>query len=306
MRFFKEFALGIKNYWLGLKFLIKHQLWWYVIFPIALFAGIFLLGNYFQQLGIGISKDVEQNISEIKTINGLVHKTLRIIFFDQLHFLFTKFTMYFVIMCLAPVLAIVSEKMEEILTGNKYKWNLIQILKDIKRAFILNIRLILVEYVFILALLGLGTLVGGEAKWYIAYAVPFLIGFYFYGFGYVDYILERRRLNIRQSVHFVSKHKGLSVALGSIYASCFLGFDYMWRKFETIPSDNKSQILWGTVLVLLFILAVSAPILAIASSTLSMHEIVDLSTNEYAVKVNNQNKNEQDENPETSGDEVSN
>ena len=305
MRFFKLFALGIKNYWKGLKFLIDHKLYWYVIFPVLLFVGIFILGNYFAQMELSISKDIQENIREIKTIGGLIKKTLKIIFFDQLHFLFTKFTMYFVIMCLAPVLAIVSEKMEEILTGNKYKWNLIQILKDIKRAFILNIRLILVEYLFILAFLGIGALIGGNYHWYIAYVIPFLIGFYFYGFGYIDYILERRRLNIRQSVHFVSKHKGLAFALGSVYASCFLGFDFMWRKFFTIPTDNNSIIFWGTILVLLFILAVSAPILAIASATLSMHELIDLSTNEHAVKGEEQTSPQTNKKDVASKDEAS-
>jgi CysZ protein len=306
MRFFKLFKLGIKNYWQGLIFLIKHRLYWYVIFPIALFIGIFVLGNYFQLVELGIAEDVERNISEIKTLNGLIWKTLKIIFFDQLHFLFTKFTMYFVIMCLAPVLAIVSEKIEQILTGNTYKWNLWQILKDIKRAFILNIRLILVEYVFILAFMGLGTLVGGSAQWYISYAIPFVIGYYFYGFGYIDYVLERRRLNIRQTVHFVSHHKGLAFALGSIYASCFLGFDYVWRKFPTVPSDNNSQLFWGTIMVVLFILAVSAPILAIASATLSMHEEIDLTENEFADIKGSGKQSKEDKKAEVKNDEAPN
>ncbi|MBD3637678.1 MAG: EI24 domain-containing protein [Crocinitomicaceae bacterium] len=306
MRFFKLFALGIKNYWGGLRFLIQHKLYWYVVFPIILFVGIFLLGHYFKQIEFSISEDVKQNIENINTLHGLIRKTLRIIFFDQLHFLFTKFTMYFVIMCLAPVLAVVSEKIERILTGNTYKWNLIQILKDIKRAFILNVRLILVEYAIILVFLGIGTFVGDPYKYYIVYVIPFLIGFYFYGFGYIDYILERRRLDIRQSIHFVSKHRGLAFALGSIYASCFLGFDYVWRKYWTIPTDNNSQIFWGTVLVVLFILAVSAPILAIASSTLSMHEVVNLSTNPYAESKEGQTSNQSDKNQASEGIETAN
>ncbi|UKN01626.1 EI24 domain-containing protein [Paracrocinitomix mangrovi] len=294
MNFFKLYGLGIKNYWLGIKLLIQHRLYWFILFPIALFVLIFLIGNYFEQVEYSISSDVQQNLSTIDSINGLIWKTIRIIFFDQLHYMFTKFTMYLVIMCLAPVLAYVSEKVEEIITGKVYKWNFFQIVKDIKRAVVLNTRLILVEYAIILILLGIGTLIGGQVRFYIAFVIPIIIGFYFYGFGYIDYILERRRLDIRQSIHFVGRHKGLAFALGSIYASCFLSFDYVWRKFPTVSIDNASQIFWGTILVVLFILAVSAPILTIISSTLSMHEIVDLSTNEFSVK--KEDKNGVDEN----------
>lgn len=284
MRFFKHFILGVKNYWFGIKFILKHRLWWFVIFPIALFIGIYSLGFYFERLEWSISNDIKQNLDEINTINGLIRKTIKIIFFDQLYYLFTKFTMYLVILCLAPVLAIISEKIEQILTGNVYKWDFFQILKDIKRAFVLNMRLILIEYMIILVFMGIGTIIGGEAKFWLVYVIPIVISFYFYGFGFIDYVNERRRLNIQQSMHFVSKHRGLAFALGMIYASCFLSFNYLWRKFWSMPIDSNTQILWGTILVVLFILTVSAPIVAIASSTLSMHNLVDLSKNEFAVK----------------------
>ena len=306
MQFFKLFSLGLTNYWKGLKFLLKHKLYWYVLFPIALFVGIYWLGGYFESMEWSLSRDIKKNILEIDTINGLIWKTTRIIFFDQLYYMFTKFTMYFVIMCLAPVLAIVSEKIEEIITGNVYKWNFLQIIKDIKRAAILNIRLILIEYLIILVLFGIGTLIGGNTKYVLTYVIPILIGFYFYGFGYIDYILERRRLNIQQSVHFVSKHKGLAVALGLVFSSCFLSFDYLWRKFSVMPIDTTSQILWGTLLVVLFILAVSAPILAIASSTLSMHEVLDLSSNEYAVQKKKAGTAEAEKNEDVKNDETAN
>lgn len=284
MKFFKLFGIGIKNYWIGLKFLIRQKLYWFIIFPVILFVGVYLLGHYFDATSESMTDDLKTKFTEIKTIHGLIIKTLKIIFFEQMHFLFTKFTMYFVIMCLAPVLAVISERIELVLTGNSYKWSLIQILKDIKRAFVLNIRLILIEYSLILVFLGVGTLVGPPAKWWIAYAVPFVIGFYFYGFGFIDYVLERRRLDIRQTFHFVSRHKGLAFALGSVYASLFLSFAYLWRIYPTLPSDNTSQILWGTLLVISFLLAVTAPLLAITSATISMHEIINLSNNEYASK----------------------
>ena len=284
MGFFRLLGIGLKNYWIGIQFLIKHHLYWFVVFPIAFFALIFTVGHYFESLEWSIRYDLTQKIAEIDTINGLIWKTAKIIFYDLLYYLFTKFTMYLVIMCLAPVLTHLSERVEKIITGNKYKYNFLQILKDIRRAIRLNLRLILVEYAIIIVLIGIGTLIGGAAKPIFSYYIPVMIGFYFYGFGYIDYVNERRRLDIPQSIHFVSRHKGLAVALGMVYSGCFLSFNYFYRKMETIPTDTNTQLLWGTVLVVFFILAVIAPIAAVTSSTLSMHEVVDLSKNPYAIK----------------------
>ena len=206
------------------------------------------------------------------------------IFFQKMYYLFTKFTLYFVIIFLSPVLAVVSEKIEAILTNNTYPWNFMQLVKDIKRAIRLNIRLILFEYTIILIVILIGSFLDGVANFILVYAIPMVIGFYFYGFGFIDYINERRRLNISQSIHFVSKHKGLAFALGSIYSLCFYSFNYSWKYFSQVPTDTTSQILWGTIVVVSFILATVAPLLAITSATLSMHEIVDLSNNKFAKK----------------------
>ncbi|MEX1002696.1 MAG: EI24 domain-containing protein [Crocinitomicaceae bacterium] len=282
MHFFKLLGTGLKNYWRGIQFLIRHRLYWFVIFPVVLFLLIFNVGQYFEDMEWSIRHDLNQRITEIDTINGLIWKTVKIIFYDALYYLFTKFTMYLVIMCLAPVLTILSEKVEKIITGNTYKWNFMQVVKDIKRAVRLNLRLLLIEYLILIILIGLGSLIGGITQSIFIYIIPLIIGAYFYGFGYIDYVNERRRLNISQSIHFVSRHKGLAVALGGIYSACFLSFNYFYLKMESIPSDTNTQLLWGTVLVVTFLLAAIAPIAAVTSSTLSMHEIVDLSKNEYA------------------------
>lgn len=305
MRFFQHFVLGIKNYGVGLNFIFKHKLYWFVIFPIILFLFIFWLGSYFERLEWSASNEIKRNITEIKTLNGLISRTLKIIFFDKLYYLFTKFTMYFVIICLAPIMAILSERIEKILTGNKYKSNIFQIFNDIKRSILLNSRLILIEYAIIVVLIGIGIVIGGRTELVLTFIIPIILGFYFYGFGFIDYINERRRLNIQQSVHFVSKHRGLAFALGMVYASCFLSFNYLWREYWSMPIDPNTQIIWGLVLTILFILVVFAPILAITSSTLSMHTIVNLSTNQYALKFDVP-KNEEVKNESAKNDDNTN
>jgi CysZ protein len=111
-----------------------------------------------------------------------------------------------------------------------------------------------------------------------------IIGFYFYGFGFIDYVNERRRLNITQSIHFVSRHKGLAFALGSVFSICFYSFLYSWNALQTAPIDTNSQLLWGAIVIITFTLVTLAPIAAVVSSTMSIHNLVDLSKNQFAKK----------------------
>ncbi|MCG8575052.1 MAG: hypothetical protein MI810_09235 [Flavobacteriales bacterium] len=284
MNFFQLLLLGYRNYFKGVQFLIKHKLYWFVLFPMVLFAGIYWLGHYFESMEYSVKKELEESGAHIESLNGLVWMTIKMLFFDALYIIFTKFTMYIVVIILSPALSILSEKIEEILTGNKYPFNFWQLVNDIKRGARIALRNIFWEYFVIVIVMGIAAFFGGTLKSIIIFSIPVMIGFYFYGFSFMDYINERRRLNIQQSIYFVSKHRGLAIAVGSIYSIFFLSFFYVFRGFENLATDTGTQLLWGTILGITFVLATVAPILAITSATLSMHDLVDLSKNEYAIK----------------------
>lgn len=284
MNFFQLLGLGYKNYIKGIKFLIEHKLYWFALFPLVLFAGVYWLGLYFEAIETEIGNEMVQNANNIETLRGVTWMTVRMLFFDSLYLIFTKFTLYIVVVILSPILALLSERIEKIITGNEYKFSLTQLISDIKRGIQIALRNIFWEYFFIVIILGIASFFGGTAKNILIFSVPVAIGFYFYGFAFLDYINERRRLNIQQSIYFVSKHKGLAIAIGSIYSIFFLSFFYVFRGFGKLPTDTGTQLVWGSILVVTFILAAVAPILAITSATLSMHDLVDLSKNEYAVK----------------------
>lgn len=46
----------------------------------------------------------------------------------------------------------------------------------------------------------------------------FFTSAYFYGFSFVDYVMERKRYNVRQSVHYVNKNMGLVTGIGTVFA----------------------------------------------------------------------------------------
>lgn len=300
MNFFQQLILGYRNYVAGTKFLIQHKLYWFILIPILIFIGIYYLGFYFEALEYSVLHDLEDQGADIKSINGLIWMTLKMILLDSLYIIFTKFTLYIVVMLLSPLMAILSEKIEEIITGNVYPFNFLQLMKDIRRGIRIALRNIFWEYFFFVIILGVGVFVGGTAKSIIIFTIPIVIGFYFYGFSFLDYINERRRLNIEQSVYFVSKHKGLAISIGSIYSIFFLSFFYVYRGFDSFATDTATQLFWGSILVITFLLAATAPILAITSATLSMHELVDLGKNEHAIKkeiLGKENQNQIEESP---------
>jgi CysZ protein len=284
MNFFQLLGLGYKNYILGIVFLIKHKLYWFALFPLILFVGVYWLGTYFESLEYSIGHDIAREAKNLNSLNEVTWRSIQMHIFEVLNIIFTKFTLYIVVVILSPLLSFLSERIEKILTGNKYKFSLKQLMHDIRRGMQIALRNILWEYFIIVLMIGLTSIVDNSFKDWLVLAVTIPIGFYFYGFAFMDYINERRRLNIQQSIYFVSKHKGLAVAIGSIYSIFFLSFFYVFRNISKFPTDTGTQLFWGSILVITLLLAAIAPILAITSATLSMHDLVDLSKNEHALR----------------------
>jgi CysZ protein len=274
MNFFKQLFLGYKNYFKGSMFLFKHQLWWFFSFPIFLFIGVYLVGTYFKKLEYDMAQGLQQSASEIETINELIWSILKMMFFDGLYIIFTQFTLYIVVVLLSPVLAMLSEKIEEIISGKKYNYNLKMLYHDIRRGTIIALRNLIWYYVFVGVLIGLAALFGVSTKSsFIMFSIPFIVGFYYYGFSFMDYVNERRRLNIQQSIYYVSQHKGLAISIGSIYSMFFLFYFYLFNNYNTYAIDLQSRVLWGGVIILLLVMSALTPILAITSATLSMNEL---------------------------------
>jgi len=200
-------------------------------------------------------------------------------FFDALYIIFTQFTLYIVVVLLSPILAILSQKIESILTGNKYPFVFKNLINDIKRGAIIALRNLIWYYLFVGIFLGIVSFFDLSAKSFIIFAIPFIVGFYYYGFSFIDYVNERRRLNIQQSVYFVSQHKGLAIAIGSIYSILFLLYFYITNNRADLIAAYGFDMLWEIASWILLTLAALSPIIAIVAATLSMHQIVNLKKN---------------------------
>lgn len=284
MKLTKHLSLGFKSYIDAVKFIATNHLWKYFLIPLILFGLIFYAGHSFEEYKEA-SKLAIENGDYSWGFLGKIWLWIKIMFQSLVSFLLLDATKYLVIMLLSPLLAILSEKTEEILTGNHYEFNFKQLIKDVKRGIGIAIRMLFAEFVILLFvwkpicwIFGLNNLLtynNGEES-LIADAGAILIGAYFYGFAYIDYINERLRLSIKESWNFVWKHKGLALSIGIVYSLLYKVPSYFEAGNEWVKTfaDN-----FGVII---------APVLAIVAATIAMHKLVDLNNSKYAVKKKNE------------------
>lgn len=277
MWFVDNFKTGISSYVEGTKFIFKNKLWYYFIFPAILSIGIFLLGQYFVNLELEVAEKLKDN--NPANLNELIWLNIESVTLDGFYVIFTKFNKYIVIIILSPLLAMLSEKIEEIMTGNVYPFNFRQLVHDVKRGVRIAVRNMFWEYFFLIVVLGLAAFFPkNEFKAVLIFSIPLIIGFYYYGFGFIDYINERRRLDIKQSTYFVRNHRGLAMAIGAVYSIVFMIPEILKYFFPGVFSNTYVYLSFATIAVTF------APILAMAAATMAMQKIVGLENNEWAIK----------------------
>lgn len=119
---------------------------------------------------------------------------------------------------MSPIMALLSERTEEIITGKVYPFKIGQFIKDIGRGVVIALRNMFIEFGFIF--LGFFVVWIPIVGWICALFLV-LVSYYFYGFSMIDYVSERRKMSISQSTSYVRKHKGLAIGNGFIFSLIF-------------------------------------------------------------------------------------
>lgn len=281
-RFFQHLLVGYRAYANAIQLVIDRRLYAWFLIPLVVMIGIYFFGEWI------ISLQRSPKVDQVRTMNDMVWYALSQHSLDIAGTVISKFSKYLVVIVLSPLFAYISERVEEFLTENVYPFNFKQTVNDVKRGVRIAFRNILWEYFFLIVVIGLTAFLEGGVKTALFFSLPLAIGFFYYGFGFLDYINERRRLNIEQSIYFGRKHRGVAVAIGSVYSLLFLmplDFAEMldFRQFSDYPIQT---IVTSLIHFIGWVMVSSAPVLAIIAATLAMHEVVDLSSNEYALKKN--------------------
>ncbi|MGB0166775.1 MAG: EI24 domain-containing protein [Luteibaculum sp.] len=222
--FANQFILGIKSHSTAWKFIRKHGLWHYFVWPVLLAILILWMG------ASAISSATEYTIELIKAWiwddpqkDGLWETVVYwcIWFIFKVLFFYTYFILnkYIVFIILSPILAIVSERVDSLESGKEFPFSLPQLMKDIFRGIAIALRNLFLEYAATLALLLLSAFIPLLAPIY-PFAV-FFIAAYFYGFAFLDYNCERYRLSYSESVQLIRKNMGLATGIGSVFSLLF-------------------------------------------------------------------------------------
>jgi len=269
MAFFNEFLLGFKAFGKAMRFIREHQLYWFMLVPAALMPGIYALGAYV------LKQPVD---AEVHTVNDIVWFMLGQLFQISVALLFMKFTKYLVVILLSPLLTHLSERTERILTGNVYTFDFNQFVRDVKRALRITFRNLLWHYALVMCMVLVVLAVWREYKDWPISILTLVVGFYYYGFSFVDYINERRKLTVDQSIQFMRKHRGLAVSIGAGYSLLILlplNTDVVFGL--TITKDGffagLGQFLFH---IFLWICAAAAPVITIVAATIAMNDLVKL------------------------------
>ncbi len=227
MGFWSDLGRGISSHGRAFSFIAKHNLWHYFIFPVCILAVLWFAG-FWSLMGLsdwmvekaiawfGLHATDEGWLGWVEKIGtwivGFALKILFILFM-------TSYLKYIVLIVCSPVLALLSERIDEIVSGKIYPFNFQQFLHDMLRGIIVTLRNLLLETWWILVCLIIAwiPIIG-------LITIPFLyiIAWYFMGFAMMDYTYERKKLRIRDGAQFTRKHKGIAIGNGFIFSMILL------------------------------------------------------------------------------------
>ncbi len=272
MKFLSHFFFGLKSYWKAILFIKEQRFYWYILIPAIFMLGIYKIGALIKERTF---------VPQIDNMNEIVWQMIQILLEISVALLFMNFAKYVVVIILSPLLAHLSVKTERILTGNKYPFDLNQFFRDIKRAIRIALRNFIWQYFFFIIIFLVSMIGWKDPKSSPVLYFIFAIAFYYYGFSFIDYVNERRKLNINESIIFVRRHSGFAMAIGLVYSLLILVPVDIHVIFN-LTGFKEHGFLYGLgqfiLHITLWFSASTAPILAIVASTIGMNNLVDLKT----------------------------
>ncbi len=174
-----------------------------------------MLGDSLYNLFAARLEELVEGIVWLEWVNGvagwLVFVVVKVVYF----FLFAMYSGYVILVVLSPVYSWLSERAETHLTGRTYPFSFKQLLRDMVRGILIALRNMVVQTLIsiVLFLFSFVPVVGMAAP-----VLMLLVSAYFYGFSFLDYAIERKRIGVRDSVRYVNRRAGAATGVGLVFA----------------------------------------------------------------------------------------
>lgn len=246
MKFISDFFRAIGNCFKSFELLFKKGFWHYLLYQFGIWLLLWVLSVYsLFTLADRITTWVEpyltiDNLPFVASALGFMVAGILKIFFWFISGIFTK---YILLIALSPILALLSEKTEEHLTGAKFGFSWAQLMKDVVRGILISLRNMLLEYTIMFVCFFLSLIFPPLSV--VTTPFVFLVGWYFTGFTLLDYNSERRRLGLRESVRLIRGNKGYACGTGLFY-SFFLALPFTLGSFIGLMLGPGLAVIGGT------------------------------------------------------------
>jgi uncharacterized protein involved in cysteine biosynthesis len=221
-------------------FLFKHRLYWFAIYPllVAVFLGMGMGVLTFQLLkhvmsffpmfssaDIALPSNDEglwNMLRQIFESTGHVILTLVLIIFSI--FFASRIMKFLTFILILPFMVVLSDRVHTLLNAHSTVKSQRSLMSNLVRTLVLFGRNFLIEtiiqlsvWVLTLALTSMVPLLA-IPMCMLSLAASAVVSFYFSGFNFMDYAMERRGWSWRESIRFVRQQPFGSVALGAAFA----------------------------------------------------------------------------------------
>lgn len=234
MRTVKGFGSGLGGFIRAFGFMLNHGMGWMFLAPILLWVllayGLFMaLQGPVDALSVWLGGQFALSVEQVEGdgmdaawnsfkafLNGAREFLTLIVLKVAVAYILYTVNKYLVLVLLSPLLANASERTEEVLTGESFPFSWPRLLKDAWRGSLIAMRNGFLELLINVGLWFLTLMFPISVPFTVIFL--FLVSAYFYGFSMFDYMFERRRLRLRDSVQAVNRNIGAVIANGMCFS----------------------------------------------------------------------------------------
>jgi CysZ protein len=229
MNIIRDMGLGARGFLKAFRFTVRNGMGWMFLVPVVLWIsiaiGVFsLLEEPLEVLNTWVASylaiPVDTGATDwwngvLDVLNNTREMVLGFVLRLAIAYLMFVANKYIVLVLLSPLLAYASERTEEVLTGQRFPFSWSRLAKDALRGAGVAVRNGALEIVATLVIWALTLVLPILTP--VSVVVLFTISSYFYGFSTFDYVFERKRMRIGESVRAVNERLGAVVANGILF-----------------------------------------------------------------------------------------